>query len=205
MADVKTSKTRERILAAAVSLFAQFGYCGVSTREIAHLAKVNEITVYRYYPKKHDLFMAAVESEMQKLHIRPELVTRLMSAPDLRSSLRGISELIGGVLAQQPSLARLLQFSALEFGAVLAPLYRKHLGSVLELGIGYLQCWVDAGELNYHDPRILILAFATTIVSLPTFYPAIWDEQLPSSSDQSLAAFCADSWYRALAGEPKEE
>lgn len=196
----KMGNTREQILAAAAKLFAKLGYNGVSTREIARLAKVNEITIYRYYPKKHLLFEAAVESEVQKLRIRPELMAQLNSAPDMRSSLRSLFDLLSDVLAQRPDLARLLQFSALEFGTGFIPLYRRYLGDHLDLGVSCLQRWEESGELRCQDLRILILAFAATIVSVPTFYPALWGEKLPPLTSKSLVTGYADVWRLALGG-----
>jgi AcrR family transcriptional regulator len=202
----KTGKTRERILSAAAGLFAKQGYRGVSTREIARLAKVNEITIYRYFPRKHDLFIAALEWEFQGLRVRPELVAQLIGAYDLRSTLHGMFELINDALAQQPNLARLLQFSALEFGVEIEPLYRKYLGNVLDLSIRCLQAWVDAGELQCKDPRLLILSFASAVIMIPTLYPAIWGNRVPATCDHGLASFYAyaDLW-RTVRGASSEK
>jgi AcrR family transcriptional regulator len=57
----------ERILTTATELFARFGYNGVSTRDVASAAQVNEVTVYRHFPHKHDLYLAVLESELQQL------------------------------------------------------------------------------------------------------------------------------------------
>ncbi len=48
----KTGKTvtETRIVEAAVQLFAQNGFKGASTRDIARLARVNEVTLFRYFP-----------------------------------------------------------------------------------------------------------------------------------------------------------
>jgi len=64
--------TEERILATSASLFAQFGYNGVSTREIASAAEVNEVTIYRHYPRKRDLYIAVLGAELQRVNLRGE-------------------------------------------------------------------------------------------------------------------------------------
>ena len=46
-----------QILNAASRLFASFGYNGVSTRDIATAAGVNEVTIYRHFPRKRDLYV----------------------------------------------------------------------------------------------------------------------------------------------------
>ena len=62
--------SQERILATAAGLFARHGYNGTSTREIAAQADVNEVTIYRYFRRKRDLYCAALESELAKVKLR---------------------------------------------------------------------------------------------------------------------------------------
>lgn len=206
MTQGKTGKTREQILAAAACLFAKQGYRGVSTREIARTAKVNEITIYRYYARKHDLFVAALEAELDKMRVHPELVAKLVNARDLRASLRGVFELLSDVLAQQPNLVRLLQFSLLEFGVAHLPACRKRLGGLLDLSVQSLQQWIEVGEMRPEDLRILVLAFTATIVGLPTLYPAFWNDQAALLDGRELPMLYADIWYPALRakGKPKD-
>jgi len=70
-----------RILSTATDLFARFGYNGVSTRDIASAAQVNEVTVYRHYPRKHDLYVAVLESELQQVYFRGDLLARIAKPP----------------------------------------------------------------------------------------------------------------------------
>ena len=72
----------ERILTTATELYARFGYNGVSTRDVASAAQVNEVTVYRHFPRKHDLYLAVLESELQQLRFRGDLLARIADAPD---------------------------------------------------------------------------------------------------------------------------
>jgi AcrR family transcriptional regulator len=52
--------TRERILTAALQIFAEKGYDGARTRDIALLAGVNEVTLFRLFGNKSALFEEAV-------------------------------------------------------------------------------------------------------------------------------------------------
>lgn len=56
--------TRERILEAALPLFAQHGYAGTSTRMVAGAAEVNVATLAYYFEGKEGLYHAVV----QRLH-----------------------------------------------------------------------------------------------------------------------------------------
>ena len=66
-----------RILASAAGMFANFGYNGVSTRDIATSAGVNEVTIYRHYPRKRDLYVAVLDAELQEVKLRGDLLAGL--------------------------------------------------------------------------------------------------------------------------------
>lgn len=52
--------TRSRLLKAAITVFAKFGYAGSSLRQIADLADVNHSSVKHHYKNKDDLWKKAV-------------------------------------------------------------------------------------------------------------------------------------------------
>lgn len=56
----KREQTEERILEAALNLFAEKGYAGTATSEIAKEAQVAEGTIFRYFPQKKDLLLKVV-------------------------------------------------------------------------------------------------------------------------------------------------
>jgi len=157
--------TEERILATAAALFAQFGYNGVSTREIASSAEVNEVTIYRHYPRKRDLYVAVLSAELQRVHLRGELLMRLAEAETGRMALACTFELITSTLLQQPQLLRLLGYSALELGEDLDPLLRRHLGELVEVVARYLQPWVDRRELKCANAKTLVLTLIAIVLS----------------------------------------
>src|SRR5215469_11714539 len=74
--------TEARIIEAAVQLFAQYGFKGTSTRDIAELANVNEATLFRHFGRKADLFWAAADSRLNGLKMNRELQQGLSSDAD---------------------------------------------------------------------------------------------------------------------------
>lgn len=155
----------ERILSMAASLFAQFGYNGVSTREIASAAGVNEVTIYRHYPRKRDLYLAVLAAELQRVHLRGELLTKLAEAQSGRAALACTFELVATTLQQQPQLLRLLQYSALELSDDLDPLLRRHLGELVEVLARYLDPWIQRGELRCANAKTLVLTLIAIVLS----------------------------------------
>ena len=53
-------ETGERILEAATRVFARDGVSGATTREIARAAKVNEVTLFRYFKNKNELLQKVI-------------------------------------------------------------------------------------------------------------------------------------------------
>jgi AcrR family transcriptional regulator len=53
--------TEKKILLAATKLFSEKGYKGVSTRSIADLAEVNEVTLFRHFKSKSNLLQSVIK------------------------------------------------------------------------------------------------------------------------------------------------
>src|SRR5262245_41690111 len=61
------SRRREEILDAAARLFARHGYSETDTQFLADQLQIGKGTLYRYFPSKQELFLAAVDRVMHKL------------------------------------------------------------------------------------------------------------------------------------------
>ena len=57
----------KRFSDAATDLFAEFGYSDAVTQDLAEKLQVGKGTIYRYFPSKRDLFLAAVDRVMRRL------------------------------------------------------------------------------------------------------------------------------------------
>jgi AcrR family transcriptional regulator len=60
-AESPVDDTRQRILQAAAQLFAEDGYARTTTRALAAAAGVNEVTLFRHFGNKENLFAAVIE------------------------------------------------------------------------------------------------------------------------------------------------
>lgn len=59
--DLEGTSTKARIFMAAVHLFSQKGYSGVSVRDITHEVGINESSLYNHYKNKEALLGAIFE------------------------------------------------------------------------------------------------------------------------------------------------
>ncbi|WP_257352030.1 TetR/AcrR family transcriptional regulator [Pseudalkalibacillus decolorationis] len=69
----KMTQKQKQILLAAVEVFAEKGYAGASTAEIAKRAEVAEGTIFRHYRTKKELLLSIVAPVMAKL-VAPFLI-----------------------------------------------------------------------------------------------------------------------------------
>lgn len=60
-------RRQEEILDAAAEIFAQHGYLTTDVQQVADALEVGKGTIYRYYPSKEQLFLAAADRGMQRL------------------------------------------------------------------------------------------------------------------------------------------
>lgn len=172
----------DRILTSATQLFAQFGYKGVSTREIASAAQVNEVTLFRHYPRKHDLYLAVMESGLQEVQLRGDLLARIAEAGDGRTALVRTFELISKTLMRKPEIFRLLQFSVLELSGDFDPLVRRHLGELLEVIARYLEPWISNGELRCTNGRTVVIALIAIAMGYGSVQRALLVEGIGSDA-----------------------
>ena len=59
---------RDRILAAAVQLFAQYGYHAATMRDIARISGIQAASIYYYYPGKQALLVEIMDTHMRDLN-----------------------------------------------------------------------------------------------------------------------------------------
>ncbi|WP_218082683.1 TetR/AcrR family transcriptional regulator [Anthocerotibacter panamensis] len=97
-------QTRTRILNAALQVFAQAGVQGATTREIARVAGVNEVTLFRHFISKELLLTATIQ---QVLAVQNEALTRMEEwTQDLYGDLKYYAGLYNQTLEEYEDLVR---------------------------------------------------------------------------------------------------
>jgi AcrR family transcriptional regulator len=200
----ETTASKDRMIAAAASLFARSGFNGVTTRDIAQSASVSEGNIFRYFPSKRELFIAAIDHELGKLQSRVELLTLRTDVDDSRLALRSLFEMITETVVSQPELVRLLHFSALEFGSDLEPVYRRHLDGLIAASAKNFEQWSRDSGFRDLSARVTVLSFVATVVLLQN-YRLFSGADLPFSSVEGAAAAYAELWYRVLCDKPVDK
>ena len=122
-------RTRDRLIAAARTVFEERGFDGTRMGDIAAAAGVSHGTVYTWFPTKEDALHAVVDSMTEEMY-------SVLSTPDVNDPIERIAVANARYLAVHRQTARLLEVVAqaavddASFRAVLADLRRTHVDRV---------------------------------------------------------------------------
>ena len=192
------SVTEVRIVEAAAQLFARHGFKAATTRDIAHLAGVNEATLFRYFLRKPDLFWAAVESRLNRVKLGRELQSSLVNSEHPAIVVPRIVAFLLRCLNEQPELHRLLYVAAFELpdaGAVL----REHLGPIFDALESYFQRCAQRNLIDQEAAPLATLGIVGTLIAHSNLRPLIsWCETPVRSVEQEEQEW-SQLWLRALA------
>src|ERR1700674_198953 len=192
------NSTKDRIVEAAVQLFSRQGFAGSSTHEIARLAGVSEVTVFRHFPRKKDLFWAATESRLRRLRLSKELRGRLDADENPRTALPGVVALLVETFHNQPEMVRLLYLSLFELEHGAERILRKYLVPFFQPVREYLSRCASNGLARDLDPSIAALALMTSIVAHHGLYRVVTNEvDGYTSTDEATTAY-AEFWFNGL-------
>lgn len=137
---------QEQILDTAVRLFAQHGYADTDTQLLAEELGVGKGTLYRYFPSKRDLFLAAADRAMRQL--RTHIDDRIK---DVIDPLDQIEEAIRAYLAffaEHSDYVELLMQERAQFKDRTKPTYFQHRENNLIRWRALYRSLIDQGRLR---------------------------------------------------------
>ena len=155
---------RTRIIDAALKLFADKGFSGTRTREIAELAEISETLIFQHFKTKADLYREALGELFSHHPVMPEVEEKMAKKDDFDV----FSTLALHVIRhnrQDRRIMRLAIFSALEgfhFAEVVG--HGEETGPPLPELLGrYIQQRIDEGGFKRVNAQIAGQLFIETI------------------------------------------
>jgi len=103
-------ETRTRILTAARQLMAQKGYKGATTRQIAELAGVNEVTIFRHFKNKERILLELLE-DLTDIRSLLEQSTQA-SCEDVKEFLKHYARSYFGMLVERKEILMICMIEA---------------------------------------------------------------------------------------------
>ena len=128
---LNASDRRSQILAAAMEVFAEQGFHGTPTRELAQRAGVSEALVFQHFPTKEALIGAILDHVGFENRIQA-MEENLGQLPP-REGLMKIAEQVLTNLRDNPALFRVVFFGLLETPHLAGEFYQRFLSRLLAL------------------------------------------------------------------------
>ena len=182
--DLKNSlpekNTRQRILTAALSLFARQGYDGTTTKDLAHKAGVAEGTLFRHFPNKKAILMEVAIAGWV------EILTDLLTELSEMGSYKAVAQVMKRRMLRMQKNRELLQVCFIE--AQYHPELRQRIqeeviAKMTDVAEAFFETAMSKGIYRQMNPKIVAQVF------LGMFAIAGFSEQTvidPTASPQKL-------------------
>lgn len=156
-----STERRAAILDAAVQLFSEKGFRGVTTRELAAAVGVSEPVLYQHFQTKRDLYRALIE-ERAVSGDRPIPKCLQWEFESVGDDRQFLSALLSGIIdwhLGDPAYVRLLMFSALEQHELTDLFFVHYTRTFLEELTGFFERRMADGVFRPMEPRVAAQAF----------------------------------------------
>ena len=142
---------RERILDAAVKVFAQEGFYNAKVSQIAHEAGVADGTIYLYFKNKDDLLISLFESRMER--VTAELGAALERVgPRPADRLTGFFATYAQLVVAHPELAEVLTVELRQSSKFRKEYQNPRFSDFLKLLAGLIADGQEQGEFDRSLP-----------------------------------------------------
>ncbi|GAB4052605.1 TetR/AcrR family transcriptional regulator [Catellatospora paridis] len=172
------------VLSAVLELVTEQGLPAVTMDAVAARAGVSKPAIYRRWPGKHDLFLAAAEARIGELTV-PDL-------GDFRAELRAVLDARLDVY-RTPGTSRLLAglIAAVEEDGEVRGAYQRYVSRIMGETRKILERGIARGDVRAD----VDVQAAATLVAAPLIFRLVIEQELP---DGRFAAELADMIARAV-------
>jgi len=142
------------IVRSAIHLFAEKGFRGTTTRELASSLGVTEPVLYQHFRTKRDLYGAIIEAKARQASERVHSLRPFAEAGDDRVFFTRLAEQILRRYDTDPEITRLLLFSSLEGHELAGHFFDRMFSDFYELVLEYIRRRIRDGAFRGVDAEI---------------------------------------------------
>jgi len=155
---------RIRILEAAIDVFAEKGFAGARTHEIAARAGISNALIFQHFESKQALYGAALKQLFSAHPLELEFESTRNAGSD-EDMLRGFALHVIRHTRGDPRIARLGLLAALEEGQheTILPRAASPTRALQELLTGFFEERIEAGAFKPTDARVVAALFVETV------------------------------------------
>jgi AcrR family transcriptional regulator len=194
----KNTESTDKIIQAAVQLFARQGYHGTSTREIARLADISENTLFRHFEHKEDIFWAALQTSFSGLRMRKDLLDGIAECEAPQVVLPQILALLVETVTFRPQLLCLIAVALIELRWKAESVCNQFLSPIFSAFNLYLAKNIENGRIRNLDPRMITSALAMTVMVHPELSRLVSGTLPPHSDNRDAVRAYTRFWLDVL-------
>jgi AcrR family transcriptional regulator len=157
------SPARERILDAALNVFAEKGFAGATTRDISAKADVNEVTLFRHFDSKKGLYAAVISERSPIAEVERSL--EFDTGMPVDELLRANAASVLSVLRANRRHFMLLMGDAWRSQKTRSMISRLAMEKGITIASGLMEELMDAGKMRKCDPEVAARAMVGMIQS----------------------------------------
>ncbi len=180
----KERSSRDKILDAALSVFARKGFEGASTQEISEYAGVNKRLIFYYFESKEELYLASLEEFFQGVD---RLLQNFCVSPadmeDKWLALLKFSDNFIDFVAGHQEPVRILVREIMSEGRFMDVLVSRFIRPTFKAGEQYLSGLLYPGESDQKAIKHLLLSFGGANIFyflLSPLLERVWDMETAS-------------------------
>jgi AcrR family transcriptional regulator len=187
-AESRADDTHQRILQAAAQVFAEKGYARATTRALAAAAGVNEVTLFRHFGSKQNLFAAVIEQ-----FGGPAVTTALEAqlTGDCSQDLRIMGIHLLNLLLERGDVLRLMLCEASHFPEVQAVMVQNPR-KIRRMLASYIARQIEQGRLRPLHPEAAAQAFTGMLFAYAIARGMLDDSIEPELTTEELVAQFVD-------------
>ncbi|WP_437958246.1 helix-turn-helix domain-containing protein [Sorangium sp. So ce119] len=160
------TEAQKKIVEAAVTAFAEQGFHGTATRDIARRAGVAEATIFKYFPSKRDLLLGVLGPAIEQL-VGPAMARSMdplfnATYPSFEAFLRALLAERIAFVREHPRLVRILA-QELPFDAELrVGVMSRVYAPFLAKGLALIERFQREGQIVDWPPPLVLRCVAST-------------------------------------------
>lgn len=176
----KLSSTRRRLIQAALELFTSQGVTETTTRQIAELAQVNEVTLFRQFGNKQGLLLAVIEDSAVFTHLGEALKDLFKEDYSFKDAIKTYARDRLQSLEEIPALLRSFVGEAGKFTVENRRALGEGITAANRAVAKYLELIVQRDEQHLHIPPEKFasllngLLFGYLVIELTSEFHELW-------------------------------
>ena len=174
---------RAQIISVSKQLFSKKGFSGTTTKEIAKASGISEAMIFRHFASKRELYSAIIDQRIHELG--DPIPDEAIKAKDDKRVFASLARFVLEKTEQDPTMMRLLYFSALEGHELSDIFYSNHEIKRVEKLVEYIKLRIADGVFRNLDEVLVARAFigmlytyvtATHLFNAEKYFPSTSNE-----------------------------